>query len=503
MTQRFDLVVVGAGSGGIGAAVTAARAGLRVRLIEKQQRVGGTASRAGVHAWEPGVGGTGLPLEIYRRLVGRPDAVGVYSLNRHIGDTPHGETPFPGAECLLDPQRGYADSLRRYGAPEGREKWAFARKHWHGVVFEPAAYERAVRELLDEAGVTVSTGVGFVDVRLDGNRIEAMTLDDGTECHAQAFVDATGDVLLARNCGCPTALGQEARDAYDEPDAPEEPSEALNAVTLVYRVSPDAEEAIDRATLGQVTAECWWRERHVPAHVLQCPAGGYTINMLPTMEGTEAQRLGRDAAYAECRRRVLSHWRHLQDAWPPFQDHSLAWIAPMLGVRETHRIVGRYVLTEHDLLAGVSGQTHDDVIAVADHAMDVHGGGNRKGGGAGELREPYGVPYRCLLPREIDNLLVACRGASFSSIAASSCRLSRTMMQLGQAAGLAAALATQNTLPPGQLSVADLRAALRQASCAVDWPMSPAIRRRIEEADWDQAERQAVTNVNQGVPRHD
>jgi len=129
------------------------------------------------------------------------------------------------------------------------------------------------------------------------------------------------------------------------------------------------------------------------------------------------------------------------------------------------------VLAEHDLLAGLGRQQHPDIIAIADHAMDRHG----EGGGCRELREPYGVPYRCLVPKGFRNLLVACRGASFSSIAASSCRLSRTMMQLGQAAGTAAALAKQLRVPLPEVPPDALRRALREQHVQLDWPTPPSL----------------------------
>lgn len=126
------------------------------------------------------------------------------------------------------------------------------------------------------------------------------------------------------------------------------------------------------------------------------PNGDLNMNPLHLMTGAEAFQLGeraRQVAFARAR----MHWHVLQTRYP-FDRWKRTWMSPALGVRETHRLVGRYVL------------------------------------------RPYGVPFRCLLPLEVDNLLVACRGASFSSIGASSCRLSRTMMILGQAAGTAAAL---------------------------------------------------------------
>jgi hypothetical protein len=89
------------------------------------------------------------------------------------------------------------------------------------------------------------------------------------------------------------------------------------------------------------------------------------------------------------------------------------------------------------------------------------------------LKQPYGVPFRCLLPVEFDNLAVACRGASFSSVAASSCRLSRTMMQLGQAAGTAAALAQQEHLSSfADVAPGKLRRSLAAQHVELTWPRS-------------------------------
>jgi len=90
--MRYDVVVMGAGSGGIGAALAAARAGCSVLLVEKADAIGGTVVHAGVHVWEMGVGGTGLPFDIYRRLKPVPQAVGIYS----IGGISPGKTPGTG-----------------------------------------------------------------------------------------------------------------------------------------------------------------------------------------------------------------------------------------------------------------------------------------------------------------------------------------------------------------------------------------------------------------------
>ena len=218
------------------------------------------------------------------------------------------------------------------------------------------------------------------------------------------------------------------------------------------------------------------------ASCTQYPNGDFNINSLPTMQGLEVIALGYLKAYAECARRIRAHWHHLQSVFPEFQSFRMSWIAPGLGVREGPRLQGRYILTEHDLDAGLSGQTHDDIITIADHCKDTHGADT--GRGASNLQQPYGVPFRCLLPAEIDNLAVACRGASFSSIAASSCRLSRTMMQLGKVACTAVALAHDGHLHSlAEVPSAELRSRLAAQHVELTWPRPPELVAHLQAED--------------------
>ena len=479
--ERCDLAVIGAGSGGIGAALAGARFGLSVLLVEKADTIGGTATRGGVHTWEPGVGGTGIPFEIYRRMTQIPDAVGVYSFGRQFaaGVAP-GEPPFPGGEVVIDPSRRYADTV--FGHP-GHETFddAFRRERWHGVVFEPEPYAVVVEDMLAETGrCTLLKNTALRDVDADFGRIAAILLDDGREVEAGTYVDCTGDGVLCTACGCESMTGQESRRTFDEPDAPEQATDRVNGVSLIYRVTPTDQARIE-ALSSDVPAECWWAAGFPVVRAARYPCGDYNMNTLPTMEGEQFMRLGHRRAYPECRRRVRAHWHHCQTVFPEFRGYRLSRIAPMLGVRESRRIVGEYVLTEHDLLAGISSRQHPDIIAIADHAMDRHG----EGGGCRELREPYGVPYRCLIPKGFRNLLVACRAASATSIAASSCRLSRTMLQLGQAAGTAAAVAKQLGVPLPEVPPDALRRALREQHAQLDWPTPPGL---LEYLDAEQAQ---------------
>ncbi len=441
-TSEFDVVVVGAGSGGIGAALAAGRAGRSVLLLEKAETIGGTVVRAGVSTWEPDAGGKGIPHEIYRRLTNIPNAVGIYSVGESLDSYGPGGARFVTGLCLIDPDKHYRDTLLRHGSPNGVRNRSYVQKHWFGVVFEPDAYLRVVGdmlgEMLGETGCcTIRTNTTFTDVQVEAGRVLSLRLDDGGSITAKAYIDCTGDGHLCIACKCEMMRGQEPKDRFGESDAPAEPVENVNGVTLIYRIARTDRRAVEPLP-PDVPDECWWREDYPAANSVQMPCGDYLINMLPTLEGREFSDMDYETARAEARRRVLGHWHYMQDVLPKFRQYRLSWIALALGVRETTRVVGRYVLTENDLLAGLSGQSHDDIIAIADHAMDTHSQGGR---GCVELAEPYGIPYRCLIPKGFRNLLVACRGASFSSIAASSCRLSRVMMNLGQAAGTAAAVA--------------------------------------------------------------
>ena len=286
--------------------------------------------------------------------------------------------------------------------------------------------------------------------------MKSIRLDDGTEIAGEAYVDGTGDGVLCRLAGCELVTGQESRDVWDEPSAPEHATNRVNGVSLMYRIRRKREPCIDPLPDG-VAPGCDWASRFPLVSVVEYPNGDRNVNMLPTMEGREYLEMEHGAAYAECLRRVYATWHHLQSVYEEFRQFGLHSVSPDVGVRESHRVICEYVLTEDDILAGVSREDRDGVIAIADHALDRHG----EKGGAMELKRPFGIPFACLIPRGFGNLLVACRAAGFSSIAASSCRLSRTMMQLGQAAGTACALARDRQTIPAAVDLASLRNALR------------------------------------------
>lgn len=479
---RCELVVIGGGSGGFGAALAAARLGVDVVLVERADCLGGNSVRGGVNCWEMGAGGTGIPFDLYCRLKRQANAIGIYSFGRHgmWFDPQRDPYRYPGGETIIDPARRYLDTLQRHGTKGLGAGAVLARKLWHGLPFEPDAMAKTMLAMLEETGhCHVLLNATFQGANGDEQFVASVTLADGRRIRADYFVDATGDGTVCVSGGCATMMGQESRDTFGEPSAPTNSTSRVNGVSLIYRATPVPKPAIEPLPEG-VTNRCWWAGRFPSAHVNHYPNGDLNINMLPTMDGAEFLRRGYADAMEECQRRIRAHWHYMQSGFSEFQNYRLSWVAPALGIRESRRIVGEYVLTEHDLLAGISGQKHPDTICIVDHPMDTHGGQSR---GMGELREPYGVPYRCLIPKGRRNLLIACRAASFSSLAASSCRLSRTMMQLGQAAGTAVALAKQLKVDLPDVPAARLRDALREQHVQLEHPMSASLRAHLADED--------------------
>jgi len=428
-----DVCIVGAGSGGYSAAIAAARAGADCILVERLHQLGGTSTAAYVSNWEPGPGDS-IAREIYQRLCKLPDAVGIvtdYNPDRRKG---------PFGLWLPTAGLGYEETLRRSGIPPSK---------WRAMVFEPQALDKVVSHMLAETGnCRTLLGTTFTHVETDGPRVVAIRAraDDGTQYRiwASVFIDATGGVHLCRAAGYETMLGPESKDRFGEPFAPDKRGKTLNAISLCYRIRKSDNPV--RQAPPDPPVKSWPRS----AHVSGLPCGDRIVNPLAMLPGSALVDMGYEQSMAECKRIVQAHWRWLQ-GYPAFTQYEFHSYAPMLGIRESYRVVGEYVLTQHDLQAGLEGQSHPDIIAVADHSMDVHGQGSRRV--HGELDGPYGVPYRCLVPKGSVNLLAACRGASFSHIAASSCRLSRTMIQLGHAAGLAAAMAVAADVPVAQIDV--------------------------------------------------
>jgi len=446
------LLVVGGGSAGVAAALAAARRGVPVVLVEPHD-LGGNSTSAGVNTWEPGIAGPGIAAEFIHSLRRYPDAVALSRTTK----TWTQEEPWGRSSVFSDPdgdEIGYFRSLRRAGVNP---------REWVRVTFEPDQLSRVMEDAILATGhVEYLRGWRFVSCMTSGRRIDKVVVSDGRqslELEPALVIDGTAQIHLAVSAGCQTSLGAESRDLYGEPSAPAAPAERINGVTLCFRVRKRDTDGVDALPPG-ITGDPY------PSNysITEYPNGDLNINALPLMEGMEFRRMAPADARAELESRLHRTWLWLQSA-KGFGGYELATVFPLVGVREGPRLVGRHVLTETEVRQGCSNQGNAGTwIALADHALDIHGEGHL----CRELEEPYGIPYECLLPGEFDNLAVACRGASFSHIAGSSCRLSRTMLGLGHAAGIAAALAMGGKGGFPDVGVAEIQKELARDNVSLD-----------------------------------
>ena len=420
-----DICVVGGGSGGFAAALRAAQAGCKTILVEKESMLGGTSAVCGVNCWEPVTGAAcGLPRELYEKMQKSPDGCGIYHYAMHFCLDDPAKKDFPGGLYRIDSSLTYDDTLKHgyvYGGP-----WSL--EQWNGVIFEPETLNSCITEMLQDAGCKILSGNPCSEVFCNDGHIDRIRLLDGTEISAKYWIDNCG--ILASSSKCHILMGSDPSDMFGEPDAPEYPDlSRLNGITMIFRVRKKAVPGID--PFDGVP-----RQGYMVA--TEYPNGDYCCNMLPTMNGAEFFALDRASALAECENRVRAFWNYVQINYSWGRDHEICEIIRSPGIRETFRIFCDYMLNENDLVSGLKKQKHHDFVAIADHHMDLHGAP-----GTGKIVIPYGIPYRCLLAKGVNNLLIAGRISGFSCLAASSCRLSRTMIRLGEAAGFAAVLALQ------------------------------------------------------------
>jgi len=411
-----DVLVAGGGCAGFGAAVAAARGGARTLLVERAGFVGGILTSVG-NPWFDGIAhlGTGkvalggIPFEVLRRL-GLADE-----------QTTHLDHPF----LPLDPERfkHVADTM----LSEQSER---LRVLFHTVVCDVLADDGRV------TGVVIANKAGLSIVR------------------PRITIDATGDADVAAWAG-----------------APVEKALPLQPLTLHFRVGNV--EATDTLTsrmravverlhaAGEIGLYFFHADHddfaHAPDELVfnltRIPGDGTDPDML-----TRAEILGRrDAAT------LVAAWR--ADV-PEFRNAYLITSGPYAGVRETRRIVGDYRLTEDDIRAS---RRFDDAVVKGCFYVDVHPS-DRAGLHDYDAftPEPYDIPFRTLQPQGWDDLLVAGRCHSATRRAAGSSRVTATAMGMGQAAGVAAALALERRRTTRELEIADLRSALVRQSVLLD-----------------------------------
>jgi len=426
-----DVLVIGGGPAGLGAALGAAAAGADVILAERYGFLGGNATAALV-----------MPLMSFHTRHG----MAAPTRTRDLMPNDHG----PGDPVVL----GALDKLLRRlvlagGAVPPSEETGFV------VPFDPEIMKLVAMDLLDEAGVRFLFHALASDVIGDGH-VEGVVFETKSGpivIKAHAFTDCTGDGDVAALAGASFDVGRDGDDT-------------VQPMTLMFRMvefERRAFAAYTKAHPGQ------WRGVHGLWELIEQATAAGELE-LPREDmlffGTPHERevsvnstrvlgvLGTDVwdltrAEWQSRRQMRQIVAFLRRYVPGFEKAYVAQSGVNVGVRETRRIRGEYQLTGEDVL---QARTWDDVIARGTYPIDIH---NPTGKGTilRHLRagEAYDIPLRCLLPKGVDRLTVGGRCISGTHEAHSSYRVMPIAMATGQAAGVCAALAARSNVTPRDL----------------------------------------------------
>ena len=427
MSDRYDVVVVGAGSAGSSAAISAARRGARTLLVDRMAFMGGTSTAVldTFYAFY-------TPGEAPRRVVGGLGWEVVESLKSE-------------GVCFERPNT--------YGAGTG-------------VTYDQESLKVTWERLAQDAGVELLLHTWVTGVRLAHARLTAVrTWNKGGESwfEGDAFVDSSGDGDVA------ALAGADYEDMHT--------SGTVQSLSTLFRLANvDVEHAAQTpkaqlwALMREAAASGEYSLPRLEGSWHRTPfAGVVMIHMtrIPNVDATDPWALTR--AEIEGRRQVREYHRFLRDRVPGFEASVVVGTSPSIGVRESRRIVGDYQLTREDVLGG---GRFDDEIALCGAPIEEHSSGVGTDWRYVEGSGVYGIPYRCLLPAGVEGLLVAGRCFSATHHAHASARSMATCMAMGQAAGTAAALAAATGTTPRALAADELRSRLREDGALLE-PLTP------------------------------
>jgi glycine/D-amino acid oxidase-like deaminating enzyme len=416
VSNRYDVVVAGAGSAGSTAAIASSRAGARTLLVDRLAFMGGTSTAVldTFYAFY-------TPGNRPRRVVG---GIGWEVARRLAEDGVAFERP------------------NTYGAGTG-------------VTYDAEALKVLWERLAEDAGVDLLLHTWVTGVRVVEGRLEAVRLwNKGGErwVEADAFVDASGDADVCSMAGVPH-------------DAPRDGGTIQSLSTLFKMANVDIARAsaVPKAELWRRMVEAasggTYRLPRIEGSWHRTPYDGVALvhmTRVPNVDPTDPEQL--TAAEVDGRRQVQEYARFLRDCVPGFERAVIVATSPAIGVRESRRVHGDYRLTRDDVLGGAR---FTDEIALCGAPIEDHGAGGDTAwayvGGSGSGGGIYGIPYRTLLPAGIEGLLVAGRCFSATHDAHASARSMATCMAMGQAAGLAASIASAEGTTPRAVPAALLR----------------------------------------------
>ena len=409
VVAETDVLVVGGGPAGFGAALYAARTGSKVMLIEQYGAIGGVATSGIMSHW-----------------TGRQEG-----------------------GCFA----------------ELREK---ARDCESEQVINPEKLRILMLDMLYKAGVDVQLYTAFSDVIMDGNRVAGVITErkSGREAiTCKMLIDSTGDGDVAARAGAPFEKGRD--DGGMQPMTIMFKVAGVDMDRAMFFWGME-----DTVQLPEGDLQTLGREKlPKPAgHILLYPSsipGVVTINMTNAidMDGTNV----RDLNHAEyiCRNQIPEIIEFLQRYVPGYEGCYLIDSADVIGVRETRRFEAQYQLNEDDIS---QARVFDDwVVTKSNFFFDLH---NVEGAGLDAIAEyktfkqpePYTIPLRCFIPRKIEGLLLNGRNISGTHKAHSSYRVMPIVMNMGHAMGIVASMCVAQNKKPLELDIDEIHEQLRRTN---------------------------------------
>jgi glycine/D-amino acid oxidase-like deaminating enzyme len=404
------VLVVGGGTSGCAAAVAAARRGFKTALLDRYGFLGGTATAA---------------------MVGC--LCGIYTCS-------------PNTITVI---RGYLQEIT-----DRLEARSAGYKLKHRYQLDHEVLKLVLDAWLCEAGVELLFQTQMVDTLVDDRTVRGVVVETkrGREVIlAKVVIDSSGDAdVVARGGG-----------AFEQ-----SPTSELQAPSLVFTMAGvDIECAVQTPQaeisrlLQRVTESGEFGFNRFSGGYSPVPPEGkvhMNITRISCVDGTDPEHLNQ--AYLEGRRQVEAYARFAVKYLPGFEHAYIDQIAPQLGIRETRRVVGEYQLTTDDVLGG---RSFADAICRGAWPLEIHPNGSPETTRIHlEGDNYYQVPFRCLVPRDLEQVLVTGRCISTTHEAQGSTRVMGPGIATGQAAGTAAALALESNRAPRALDVAALQTRL-------------------------------------------
>lgn len=441
LQASWDVIVVGGGPAGCTAAAAAAREGARTLLIDATGSLGGMGTSGLVPAWCPF---SDMETIIYRGL-----ALKVFEALK--AQMPH--------------------------VSKDAMDW---------VPIEPEKLKVVYDELVQEAGVTVlfMTQLGAVDTDGAGNVTAIITASkSGLQAlQAKVYIDCTGDADVAAWAGAEYVKGDAATG---------ELMPATHCFTLgnvdeyAYHHGPMLHNNNKTSPIFDILGSGRYPlipDSHICNNIVAPRTVGFNAGHLWEVDNTDV--LSISEALMQGRKLAAGYRDALAEFLPAaFGNSYVSSTGALMGVRETRRIVGDYVLSVDDY---VSRRSFDDEICRNSYFIDIHGTEKeeKQAGGKPEVikrygpGESHGIPYRCLIPRSLHNVLVAGRSISCVREVQGSVRVMPVCLAMGEAAGIAAAMAA--VLPDHDVHAVNI----------------PALRRRLRE----EGAYLPVTEAEEGAP---